>query len=69
MTLELEEKLVELEVRFSFQEQALESLSDELIHQNQLIDRMQRKISQLEKKLDESGADQPEIVDQRPPHY
>jgi len=69
MSLEL--RVTELETRLAFQDDALQQLSDELLAQNRLIERLQRQIEAL-------AARQAELVGQvgngfedepPPPHY
>lgn len=64
-------RIVELEVRFTHQDEALRSMSDVLYEQQQLLQRMQKRVEDLEKKLvhaDEPAAPRrPE--DEVPPHY
>lgn len=45
MSLEL--RITELETRLAFQDDALQQLSDELLAQNRLIERLQRQVEAL----------------------
>jgi len=64
-------RIVELEVRYSHQEAALNELSDVLYRQQQLIDVANRRLRALERKL--SGVDEGvaprDPKDEVPPHY
>jgi SlyX protein len=68
MSLEL--RVTELETRLAFQDDALQQLSDELVAQGRLIERLQRQVEAL-------AARQAELVGQigvaedeaPPPHY
>ncbi|SDT86641.1 SlyX family protein [Geopseudomonas guangdongensis] len=68
MSLEL--RVTELETRLAFQDDALQQLSDELLVQSRLIERLQRQIEVLASR-------QAELVEQvgnaddeaPPPHY
>lgn len=67
----LEARLVELEVRYTHQERALEELSDVVYRQQQLIDTLERRVKALEKRLVDLGEPVParDPKDEVPPHY
>ncbi|MBJ9975471.1 SlyX family protein [Pseudomonas sp. S75] len=66
----LESRIVELETRQAFQDDTLQSLSDELAGQNRAIERLQLQMAELLKRYEEmvgqyeAGGDEPP-----PPHY
>lgn len=66
----LEERVNDLESRLAFQDDTIQSLSDELIKQQRDIERLQAQIAALIKRQEES-AGQFEIGEQEapPPHY
>ena len=67
----MEDKLIDLETRLTFQEEAIESLHQALLHQQTAMDRMSRQLDQLQQRLlaltpsplDTEAAEPP------PPHY
>jgi SlyX protein len=65
---ELEQRIVELEARYTEQQDMLEDLSEVLIRQQRAIDRLEAELSQLKKRVEEPG-----LVDakaeEKPPHY
>ncbi len=68
MSLEL--RVTELETRLAFQDDALQQLSDELLAQNRLIERLQRHIEALAlRQADLAGQLGPLEDEAPPPHY
>lgn len=70
----MQERLDDLEAKFSFQEDMLQQLNDIVIRQRQLTDELQRKITWLEEQVSALLADKdsarPVAADvERPPHY
>ena len=66
----MEERIVELELRFTEQKRLLQELSDVVYAQSQSLDRMQHELAVMEQKLAaiEPGLVDPTIVE-RPPHF
>ncbi|MCL7461572.1 SlyX family protein [Pseudomonas sp. NW5] len=69
----LEMRITELETRLAFQDDTLQQLSDEVLAQNRLIERLQRQVEALATRQRElagqvgqlgGGEDEPP-----PPHY
>ncbi len=67
----LEERLTELEMRQAFQDDALQQLSDEMLAQSRLIERLQQQVKALAARqvellgqLGDGGGEEPP-----PPHY
>lgn len=64
--------IVELETKLAFQEDAVQSLNNELLQHQRQIDRLQHQISLLAEKLqqlpDDQGILRPE-EEPLPPHY
>ena len=64
-------RIVELEVRFTHQDEALRSLSDVIYEQQLELTRVLKRVEELEKKL--LGAQEPVAPrnpeDEVPPHY
>lgn len=69
MTSDTEQRLVELEIRFTEQQHLLGELSDVLYAQQRTIERLQSEVNTLQQKLEGD----PGLVDanrqERPPHY
>ena len=71
MSSELEEKLIDLEIRFAHQQDHIDQLDDVIYRQQQTIDKLEQKIEILEKRIKtfaESNILKPE-EDSPPPHY
>lgn len=64
----LKARLDDLEVRYAFQQEALDSLSDVVTNQWAEIDRLSSALSLLKEQLEDADGE-PEDPDQRPPHY
>lgn len=64
----MEERIIELELRFTEQQAALQDLSDVVFSQSKVIDQLKAELEQLRGKISEPG-----LVDaaqnERPPHY
>ena len=68
MSLEL--RVTELETRLAFQDDALQQLSDELLAQNRLIERLQRHIEALALRQADLAGQLGSLEDEAPPpHY
>ncbi|MBD3649432.1 MAG: SlyX family protein [Pseudomonadales bacterium] len=65
----LQARLDDIETRFTFQQDALDSLSDIVSKQWNEIDRLRKALDVLEQRVEESQQDPPENTDERPPHY
>ncbi len=68
---ELEEQLQDLQTRYAFQEDMINSLNQTVIVQGQQIERLELLIKQLNNSIQElrSGDEQFSPAEQRPPHY
>ncbi|MBN8230058.1 SlyX family protein [Corallococcus macrosporus] len=64
-----DKRLIELEIRYTQQQELLQELSDVLYQQGRVIDALQAELERLKRKLDA----EPGLVDarqqERPPHY
>ncbi|MEX1033204.1 MAG: SlyX family protein [Cellvibrionaceae bacterium] len=68
----LDNQIIELQTRIQFQEDALNKLDEVVIRQGELVDRLGRKITELEDKLEQMRYEQssPQASsDEKPPHY
>jgi len=68
---DLEQRLMDLEIRITHQEATLETLNNVIVRQQQLIDRLSDELSSTRKRINEldtpsDGSSQPEPP---PPHY
>lgn len=65
----MEERIIELEIRFTQQQQMLQELSDALFAQQKEIDQLRAEVNLLRARLQA----EPGLVDasekERPPHY
>lgn len=66
-----ESRLIELETRIAYQDEALRQLSDALALQQQDLDRLQRLCQSLQSRLDSTVDVGPAatLEEERPPHY
>jgi SlyX protein len=66
----MEERIVELELRFTEQQRLLQELSDVIYAQGQMLERVEHELAALGQKL---AAFEPGLVDatasERPPHF
>lgn len=69
----LDERLIELEIRVSYQEDTLQQLNEVVTEQDSYIQSLQVQVQSLAKKLDEMSQvlDQPtgKVGNEPPPHY
>ena len=71
---DLTEDIVELQTRIQFQEDTIHKLDEVVIQQGELLDRMRRKIAELEERLeqlvfDQGKPDGSDPLQDKPPHY
>ncbi len=67
---ELSRRLVELEVRYTHQQDVIEKLSDALYQQQRTIDALKARLEAQEKRGGGAGgAEPPDPEADRPPHY
>jgi len=69
---ELQEQIVELQLKVQFQEDSLQKLDDVVIQQSDVIQRLLQRMKVLEDKLEYLSATsggESAVVDERPPHY
>lgn len=62
-------RLDELEMRYAFQQETLETLNEIVTDQWAQIDRLAANLNLLKDRVQQAGNDEPEDPDQRPPHY
>jgi len=67
-----EHRLIDLESRFSFQEETIRELSEALVRQQQRIDRLEASLNVVAEQVQrgQTDDDAPHTPkDERPPHY
>lgn len=70
----MQDRIIELETKFSFQEETLLELNEVIIRQQRQLDNMELKMNRLTEQLEELMAQRPDggtsaPVDEKPPHY
>jgi uncharacterized coiled-coil protein SlyX len=65
------DRLDAVESKIAFLEQANAQLSDELLHQRGLVEKLRLQLEALSARLQAAGAEASEwrVEDERPPHY
>lgn len=67
---DIEQRLIDLEIKASFSEDLVDQLNQVIVRQQQQIDLLIREISQLRQQMPEEGARVPgRSGDDLPPHY
>ncbi len=66
-----EQRLIELEIRFSHQDEFLQQLNQVVVEQQQKIERLEKEVLDLKKNVNsENGVDgRRTLTDDKPPHY
>ena len=67
-----EKKLVELEEKISYLQNMLDELNMVIFRQGEKIEKLSNQIKDTNEKLtnqSESQSEQPEVIDDKPPHY
>jgi uncharacterized coiled-coil protein SlyX len=62
----LEERLDELEIRYSYLDDAVQTLNETIISKDLEIDRLKKRVQQLENSIETLGE---AIPNEKPPHY
>lgn len=71
---DLTEDIVELQTRIHFQEDTIHKLDEVVIRQGALLDQIQRKLGELEDRIEQLGyergaAGSMSSSEEKPPHY
>ncbi len=70
MSVELEQRIVELETRLAFQEDTITALNDVVVEQHRLIERLMLQVAALARRQDEMAGQLGATGDDAPPpHY
>lgn len=65
-----EDKLIDIETRLAYQDDAIQALSDVVYQQQKQLDRMEKQLQLMLGKLQDLGQNQATKIDhERPPHY
>lgn len=65
-----EQRLIDLETRVAFQEDAIQELSDVVYRQQQQLDRLEKINALMLQRLQDLPEGNPgSVVDEKPPHY
>lgn len=65
----MQDKLIELQSKLSFQELSISELNDALISQQQQIDRLRLQLQILQERLEGLEETEPLEQQEKPPHY
>ena len=66
----MENELIDLQTRLAFQEDAIQELNLAMVHQQNLIDVLQRGLLELRQQIQVlTPPDAPGTTDEAPPHY
>lgn len=65
----LEERIIELEIRSSFQAEKLEALSDALYVQQKELDRLAARLAAAERRMTSGDDEDGGPANEKPPHY
>lgn len=68
----IQQSIIELETRLSFQEQTIEQLNDVIIEQQKTLEKLHRQLQKLDKKIDDESQNwqhSHNLADEKPPHY
>ncbi|MEQ8314501.1 MAG: SlyX family protein [Gammaproteobacteria bacterium] len=69
----MDEKLVDLETRYSYQEDLLQKLNETVIAQQKQLDEQSRQLKYLHDQLlelrESASSAEPGPADEKPPHY
>nr|WP_297353977.1 SlyX family protein [uncultured Caldimonas sp.] len=68
--MDIEQRLTDLEIKFSFAEDALDQLNEVVVRQQALIETLAREVASLRQRTDDgSGAALRSPREELPPHY
>ncbi|MEM1263093.1 MAG: SlyX family protein [Pseudomonadota bacterium] len=63
------DRLTATETKLAYLEDAVDTLSDVVIKQREMLDSLLRQLTELSDRLDAAGAGTDPNGDERPPHY
>ena len=66
----IDQRIIDLETKISFQDKSIEDLSDSVYRQQQQLTELEKKIQALQKRIESDQNGDSEIRPQeKPPHY
>lgn len=66
----MEARLIEIEIKLTYAEDALEALNQTVYRQQEQIEQLQQLVIRLANQIqDMAPAERREVLDERPPHY
>ncbi len=66
---EIEDRMIELEIKISHQEVLIEQLQEGLFEQQSLMAKLEKSLKNLTERLDVAGASEVGPANEKPPHY
>jgi SlyX protein len=64
-----DERVTELEIRLSFQNDRIEQLDQVVRDQFARMEDLERRLSELRQQIDEAPGEANSLADEKPPHY
>ena len=69
---DIEDNIIEIQTKQAFQDETIDQLNEVIIKQQNAIDKLQRQMQQLGKKIEEESQywqQESAQADEKPPHY
>ncbi len=66
---DLEDRLNNLEIKFSYQDELINELNLIVANQQSKIDKMEEMLKQIHEQSSEDGSQNTSLENERPPHY
>lgn len=64
-----EERLINLEIRYSHQQDFIEQLNAVVTEQQRIIERLEKDVLDLKRNINVSGNESERLSNEKPPHY
>ena len=65
----LSDRIDALEMRLTYQDEAIETLNQTITSQWTEIDRLKRQVGDLKERLQDAESNAPGVTNEKPPHY
>lgn len=65
----LSDRIDALEMRLTYQDEAIETLNQTITSQWTEIDRLKRQVADLKERLQDAESNAPGVTNEKPPHY